>query len=261
MEDYYESDKGITEYLLFHYGNAGDIFDFDAFHFPEFTKYPTRCIEHCYAELKQPEGTTSAVSPTGKRALDLGCAVGASTFELCRYHDEVIGIDYSHGFIRTANALKESGHVRCSIAVEGNQKKDFLAKVDESIDKSKAQFLQGDAGQLDTSIGQFDTIFAGNLIDRLPKPKHFLQSLAQFCKKGGIVIITSPYTWLEEYSPESEWICKEGNPHVDTFTGLRQELEPHFELIENKNLPFVLREHRRKFQLTFAHATIWRKLK
>ncbi len=28
-------------------------------------------------------------------------------------------------------------------------------------------------------------------------------------------------------------------------------------MVRRKNLPFLLREHRRKFQLTFADATLW----
>jgi 2-polyprenyl-3-methyl-5-hydroxy-6-metoxy-1,4-benzoquinol methylase len=39
------------------------------------------------------------------RALDLGCAVGRSSFELTRYFDRVVGLDYSARFIQVAHIL------------------------------------------------------------------------------------------------------------------------------------------------------------
>lgn len=255
MEAYYESDRGIAEYLLFHYGNGEEIFDFEGFNFGNFTKYPTRCIKECY-----PDSEIDKNSPSLKRALDLGCAVGASTFELCRHHDEVIGIDFSKRFIETANKLREHGQIRCSILVEGHHTKDFVARVDEGLDKDRAKFFVGDACQLDQSLGSFDTIFAGNLIDRLPKPRLFLKSLKNLCNPGGIVILTSPYTWLSEYTEPSDWLNDEGESGKDTFSTLKHELQPDFQLLDQKNIPFILREHRRKFQLTLAHATVWKRV-
>lgn len=38
----------------------------------------------------------------GTSALDVGCAVGGSTFELARAFTQCLGIDYSHGFIEAA---------------------------------------------------------------------------------------------------------------------------------------------------------------
>lgn len=43
-------------------------------------------------------------------------------------------------------------------------------------------------------------ILAANLICRLPNPRKFLDSLKNLVEPGGIVVITSPYTWLEEYT-------------------------------------------------------------
>lgn len=43
----------------------------------------------------------SKVGP-GTRALDVGCAVGGATFELARYYDTAVGIDFSHAFVAAA---------------------------------------------------------------------------------------------------------------------------------------------------------------
>ena len=46
---------------------------------------------------------------------------------------------------------------------------------------------------------------------------------------------------------------------VTGFDGLRKTLSPHFDLVHEENMPFVIRETRRKHQFTVAHATVWRR--
>ena len=43
------------------------------------------------------------------------------------------------------------------------------------------------------------------------------------------------------------------------FDTLKQLLGQHFDFVEEKNLPFVIRETIRKHQLTVAHATVWKR--
>jgi 2-polyprenyl-3-methyl-5-hydroxy-6-metoxy-1,4-benzoquinol methylase len=50
--------------------------------------------------------------PLGK-ALDVGCAVGGTSFELSRDFDHVVGIDFSHAFVDAANAMKVCVWVGC----------------------------------------------------------------------------------------------------------------------------------------------------
>ena len=51
--------------------------------------------------------------------MDIGCAVGGASFELSRQFLEVIGIDYSHGFVKTCNALKQTGSMEYEVKTEG----------------------------------------------------------------------------------------------------------------------------------------------
>ena len=62
-------------------------------------------------------------------------------------------------------------------------------------------FTVGDACNL-PQLGQFGCVLAGNLICRLPDPMKFYNDLPNFVLPGGILIITSPYTWLQEYTPK-----------------------------------------------------------
>jgi hypothetical protein len=42
-----------------------------------------------------------------------------------------------------------------------------------------------------------------------------------------------------------------------TLDGLRRYLERDFELVESRDLPFLIREHARKFQWSVAEGTRW----
>ena len=74
--------------------------------------------------------------PAGRRALDLGCAVGRSTFELARFC-EVIGIDYSARFIEAANVLRAAGEIEYRRADEGSLATECHAVAPAGIDRSR----------------------------------------------------------------------------------------------------------------------------
>ena len=54
----------------------------------------------------------------GARALDIGCAVGGSSFALATQFEEVVGVDFSHAFIDTANAMKTGEPIPFDIPLE-----------------------------------------------------------------------------------------------------------------------------------------------
>ena len=78
---------------------------------------------------------------------------------------------------------------------------------------------------------------------------------------GGQLIITSPYTWMLDYTPADEWIggfASEGVEHR-TLEGLQTALKGDFTLTATKDLPFLIREHARKYQWSVAQASTWRR--
>ncbi len=249
MANFYETDRAVSEYLLFHYGNATDILPWR--HGPsDALEYPARCVGECL---------DTAGLPANARALDLGCAVGRSSFELARHCVEVLGVDCSQRFIRAANELKSRGAMDCSCAVEGGLAVHLKVEVPPGIDRSRVAFEQGDAMALRDDIGMFDVVLMANLIDRLPDPRQCIARLPGLMRAGGQLIITSPCTWLEEYTPREKWLGgyeENGRPvrTPDTLTAL---LEPHFQLDAVMDLPFLIREHERKFQWSVAMATVW----
>ncbi len=112
-------------------------------------------------------------------------------------------------------------------------------------------------------LTDFDLIIAANLIDRLNNPKSFLETVHERLILGGVLVITSPYTWLEEFTKKEDWlggIRKAGEPYM-TLDALRDLLSPHFIMLdEPRDLEFVIRETRRKFQHTVAELTAWRRV-
>ncbi len=230
----YESDKLLAEYLLFHYGSPEEILPYESGP-RNALEYPARCVSEC-------------VTARG-RALDLGCAVGRSAFELARSCESVIGIDFSRRFIDAANALK-SGEIPYLRADEGDITTPLIARVPAGIDRARVAFEVGDAMDLRADLGQFEVVLMANLIDRLRQPRRCLERLPSLVKSGGQLVITSPYTWLEDFTPRANWLSP-------TLDGLRAALAPHFDLVATRDLPFLIREHARKFQWSVAQATTW----
>ena len=104
-------------------------------------------------------------------------------------------------------------------------------------------------------------VFAGNLIDRLYEPALFLDEIMERILPGGVLVITSPYTWLEEYTPKSKWLGgrREHGEPLTTLAGLTRAVEPRLSLIHREDIPFVIRETARKHQHSVAEMTVWRR--
>ena len=246
-ENTYETDELLHQYLVFHYGTAEDQFPY-TFGGSDALDFPKRCAL---------EGPAQQAGLRQGRALDLGCAVGRSTFELARDYQEVIGIDYSHIFIKAANSLKHDGSCMASRQDEGSVTTNLELQVDTSIDRTRVSFEQGDALSIRDDIGQFDLVLACNLICRLKEPLHLIRRLADLVKPGGCLFLTTPFTWMESYTPKANWL---GNGSEDSFDGLRRGLEPAFNLDADWDMPFIIREHTRKFQYSIAKASRWRRI-
>lgn len=111
-------------------------------------------------------------------------------------------------------------------------------------------------------LGKFDLIIASNLLCRLPNPEKFLREAPQFLKPNGLLILISPYSWLDEYTDRSKWIG--AKPERESFSEVSRILtnndECSMRLLHKSNIPFMIREHERKFQLGVSDFTAWKKI-
>lgn len=242
----YETDELLGQYLAFHYGES----------YFGVGNYPARCAGIC---LELMAGRDK------QRALDLGCAVGRTSFELGRAFDSVVGLDLSGRFIEAARALKRDGQLDYFLRDEGELGSQVTASL-EAVQLSGAagsvDFAVADACNLDDAHRDYDLVFAGNLIDRLADPGAFLGSVHELLRPGGVLVISSPYTLLEEFTPKSHWIGgfeRNGQP-VTVLEGMQAVLGQHFTMLQEPvDLPFVIRETRRKFQHTVAQLSAWQR--
>jgi putative 4-mercaptohistidine N1-methyltranferase len=245
---YYESDRLLSEYLEFHFGKK--YFD----------------VEN-YAKAIADIGLSACKNlPDLNKALDLGCAVGRTAFELSKHFKNVHGVDFSTRFINSAVRLQTQGKIQYSVVTEGelyDQCETTLESIDVSAEHAQhITFSQGDACNLHRHMTNFDLIIAANLVDRLYDPESFLSSIHERLNHNGILVISSPYTWMTDYTEKSKWLggFKRNDKRVTTLSGIEAILLKHFHQLGSAvDVPFVIRETARKFQHSIAQATVWQR--
>ena len=245
---YYESNAAIAQYCDAHYGP-------DKFGVANF---PAHLAHLCASALQgKPQ----------RSALDLGCAVGRTSFELATCFDQVTGIDFSSRFIDIANRLKERGRIGYRLIEEGDLITDhevFLADLDLAATAPNVTFSQGNAEHLDAQYNCYDLVLAANLIDRLPEPGKFLAGIHQMLVVGGLLMIASPYNWLEHFTPRHQWLGGRFRfgARLTSLEGVRKKLTKHFAAVgEPQNVEFVIRKTARTFQHNLSQVTFWRRVR
>lgn len=247
----YESARAVSEYVQFHFGDVKDLMPY-SFGPTEALQFTQRTALECMRHASHK-----------RSVLDVGCAVGGASFELTRYFDRVVGIDFSQHFIESANRMKDTRSLDYEMMKQGDIFVKRTAVLDSDVKTDSVTFLVGDACNLDTSLGTFDAIHACNLLCRLPKPRKFLSDVSGLLNQQGILVLVSPYSWLEEYTPKDQWIGglldREGSS-LDSDKEVHRILSAEFELVDRKDVSFLIREHERKFQYGVSDMQVWRKL-
>lgn len=185
--NFYESDESISSYCDLYYGKD---------------KLYTNYVDLLRPYLKDLKNS---------KALDLGCCVGRTSFELAKIYDEVLGIDFSANYINIGVKLKLYDFVNYKIKKEDKtfeeraiSLKDFdLEKV-----KDKVSFMQGDACNLKEIYKDFDLIFYSSLIDKLYYPKKFLEDVSRRINKNGFFVFLSSHDWFNEHINENNLFLK-----------------------------------------------------
>ena len=254
--DKYDTDELVNQYLLFHFGSQADQQDealATRIEFPSVVNLIDRTVE-----------LMNQFASRRIKALDLGCAVGRSTFELARTFKSVVGLDYSDAFIDAAEHLRQQRSMEYKRWDTGAHHTTLKASIDEHIDRERIGFVQGDAANLAgapmvQNNEQYDAILLSNLMCRLSAPAQCLQQFTEpdrYMKSGGILVISSPNTWMARYTDPANFL--DGADSAETLAALGECL-PGFELLHEEDLPFMIREHRRKYEYIVAQVSVWRK--
>jgi len=211
--------------------------------------YPERCAKLALSYMR---------GRSKRRAFDVGCEIGRSSFELAREFDEVIGIDTSVHLVREAQRLKESGVVYYTIPEEG-EIEISLKKFGLEHASKKVNFWQDDVSAPKPLFSGFDLILALNIIDKMSDPKAFLALTADRINKGGLLILSSSYGWDESITPKEKWIggymCD--GKEVSTLQGLKEILKENFRLIDTKDIPCVFQKGVRQYRYDITQMSIW----
>lgn len=239
QENPYETPGCVAEYLLAHYGPVRELCAFGVL--------PRKAVRFHHQILKECVLPLPFEGPT--RGLDIGCGVGRFTFELSHAADSVLGIDSSKAFIEAAQQMARSGSTTISMKESGAEFRSIDLTLPVELRQSKVEFQVGDAMDLSAlPEHSFHIVAAINLICRLSKPREFLAQLHRLVAPAGQLIIASPFSWLEEFTPRDQWLNSQQ---------LKEVLRPHFRRVSRHNLPFVIREHRRKFQLIVSDVALF----
>lgn len=251
MPDYYETDEQLNEYLVFHYASLEQTlpWEFGPQQAHGFHVRLAQCID-------------AAQLPQDSRALDLGCAVGRTSFELSRFSSQVVGIDFSQAFISAAEAIRQSGEIPLMLKREGQLGDAVINRLVDGVNPGRVRFLQGDAENLPGSIGRFDAITFANVLDRLPHPRVALDNLARIANPGAQLVVCSPFTWWDEFTAAEERLggFVHAGREVTSHDAIVAALEPEFALQATRDLPFLIREHERKYHFSVAQTSIWTRL-
>ena len=267
-DNVYETDESLHMYLGLHYPSSGVedgvspiiIHKSAPFHGLRFPQRVARLL----AELRPSKM---------EYGLDVGCAVGGSSFEMAKEFDHVDAFDFSANFVNTAKRMQAGERVRFKVPIEADISVEVDAMHEDGVDqevRNKVKFFQGDAcsiGEMATDgrLGKYDGIIMSNLLCRLPDPLRCLNGLPRVVNKGGVVVLVTPFSWLEEFTPRSKWLGGFIDPVSKEPLRSKDELqlimeERGFEKIHEEEMPLVIREHQRKYQYIVSEATGWRKL-
>ena len=252
----YESRDLLNQYLLLHYGSE-DSAGPQALSNSGALNFPQRCAQVA-VDFARREKTRLG------RALEVGCATGGAAFQLSATYQEVIGVDLSESFIKSAQALARGETLNYKFKVEGDIYHSATAQLPPNAVAERVIFRQADACSMPAEYLGFDLVLLANLLCRLPSPKSCLQRMMGsrgLVAPGGLLVLVSPYSWLEEHTQKSAWLggFEKDGAEIRTSDRLKEMLSTEFDLIHVDDMPLVIREHARKYQYIVSHLMVWKK--
>lgn len=109
----------------------------------------------------------------GEKVLDIGCSQGVVEYLLAQKEKRVVGVDIDDVAISYAKSL--------------------LDKLPDCQSKN-IELICSDIYQLEEKhLGKFDTVLMTEVIEHIDSPRSLILKCKEFCKSGGLLIITTPF--------------------------------------------------------------------
>ncbi|KAM3567700.1 hypothetical protein VYU27_010160 [Nannochloropsis oceanica] len=71
-------------------------------------------------------------------------------------------------------------------------------------------------------------------------------------------MLTTPFSWKEGFTPKERWLGGAAPEHLDSLSELKKEMEGmDYVLVREEEMPLVIRQHSRLYELIAAQATVW----
>jgi SAM-dependent methyltransferase/uncharacterized protein YbaR (Trm112 family) len=141
-----------------------------------------------------------------RRVLDLGCAVGRTSFDLAAAHPEalVLGLDIHLGALRLAHgaAAGRFSYPRRRIGLVYDRRSFPVA----FAAAARVDFWACDALALPFAPATAELCVALNLLDCVPDPRRLLQAMADAVAPGGRILLATPYDWSTRATPLESWL-------------------------------------------------------
>jgi len=244
QDETYENDANIANYCEMQYGKKNQ------------SNFSTELIE----KIK-----TYFASQKHEKALHLGCKAGRTSFELARFFDRVMAVDFTARMIQIPTKMKEQGFIRYILLEEGELESfhernlsDFgLEEVRE-----KVEFMQADASNLMPKFTGYDLILVENALEEMYQPAKFLQIIPERLNENGLLIIASTSQWKEKFTQKKNWLggFREDGEPVWTKETINSILSSNFsKLDEAFELSFSKRINSRKAENFISEIQVWRK--
>lgn len=252
----YESTELLSQYLLLHFGTDQEVLSLGEGP-TETLRFPQRCAQILTE-------TAQRLQVPMNKALDLGCAVGGSAFALSASFKEVVGVDLSSSFIETARRLQNGEAVPFRRKDQGDLQTLLTARHPSDAHPERIRFLEGDACQLPPKLNGFDGVLVANLLCRLPDPAACLKSMSGprgVVRPGGLLVLVSPYSWMDQHTPRDAWLGGQmaNGSRWNSDDEIQRILSPDFHLVQQGNIPLLIREHERKYQYIVSRLLVWRR--
>lgn len=138
--------------------------------------------------------------------LDLGCAVGRTTFELAQTGRPVVGVDLGYAMLRLAARTLRQRRVRYPRRRVGlvYDRRDFVFQY--LVNEKDLDFWACDALALPFPPGTFAAVVGLNVLDCVQSPHDLLAALPRLLAPGGKAILSTPYDWSPAATPVEAWL-------------------------------------------------------
>lgn len=140
-------------------------------------------------------------------ALDAGCSVGRTAFEMAARSGWAVGCDLSLNFIKSARRLARDRHLTFSLPMEGNLRETFRLELPPAWRTDNLDFLVADALRLPFARNTFQQTASLNLLDRISYPMaHLFEMNRVATDHGASFLFASPFSWAVSAAPEELWL-------------------------------------------------------